>query len=171
MKSYVSKRKIHFKMEMPPEQVDENWKSRLFLMLCNKLQGKCSQDHGYITTVRKIIRIHDQYISRINGSIIFVLDILADCILPKVGDYIESSIDMIFPHGVFCRHHMMRMMMPMVKRKHLHVRQEFSTNSLYDPLSKKVFRKGDTLPVVIDDVRFEHDLYTCIVSYHHDDMV
>lgn len=166
MKPYISQRKIQLKIEMPPQHVDENWRSHLFLRVCHKLQGKCTQEHGYITMIRKIIRIDDQHISRINGSIIFSLQVLADCLLPKVGDCIETTIDMIFPHGVFCRHNMMRMMMPMVKRKHLHIRQEFSTNSLYDSHSKKIFRKGDILPVMIEDIRFEHELYTCIVSYH-----
>lgn len=167
MKPYFSKRKIRVKVEMMPEQIDSQWHTHLFVQLCNKFQGKCTREDGYIIHINKIIRIHDQYIT-IHGMVLFFVEILAKCILPKIGDPIDVMIDMIFNHGVFCHHQMLRMMMPSVKCQPLQIRQEFSTNSLYNPLSKHVVRKGDILTVMIDDVRFENDLYSCIVSFQND---
>lgn len=167
MKPYFTKRKVNIKIEMTPEQVDENWRTRLYLCICQKFQGKCTRDDGYIVNIKKITKIYDQHIKRTTGFVLFFVEILAECILPKIGDNLDAIVDMIFPHGVFCHHHILRMMMPLVKCKTLQIRQEFSTNSLYDPHSKKVVRKGDIIRVTIDDVRFENDLYSCIVSIHN----
>lgn len=164
MKTFSHPRKIEVKMEISPEYMDKQWRSHLFAHTCLKLQGKCTKEDGYILRVQKITRIHDQTISRINGMVAFFLEVLADCLLPKIGDKIEVIVDMIFPHGVFCHHQMLRMMMPMVQCKQFVIRQEFSTNSLYNPQTKTVVRKGDILCVLIQDVRFENDLYSCIVS-------
>lgn len=164
MKPYISQRKIKIKVEVPPEQVDKNWRTSLFLNICHKFQGKCTRDDGYIISIQKISRIFDQYIKRTSGVVLFFVEVLAQCILPKKGDTVEAIVDMIFPHGVFCHHHTLRMMMPISKCKNFHIRQEFSTKSLYNPQTKKIIRKGDTVSVMIDDVRFENDFYSCIVS-------
>lgn len=164
MKPYLSKRKIDIKIEMTPEKVDENWRVHLYLHICHKFQGRCTQNDGYIVSVKKILKIYDQYITRANGNILFFVQVLAECIVPKVGDCIEAVVDMIFPHGMFCHHKMLRMMMPMVKCKNFQIRQEFSTNSLHNPHINKTIHKGDVVSVIIDDVRFENDLYSCIVS-------
>lgn len=164
MKPYVSQRKIKVKVEITPEKIDENWRTNLFLMVGDKFKGKCTHEDGYIINIKKIATIYDQHIKRNSGNVLFYIDIIADCILPKVGDHLEAVVDMIFPHGVFCHHHMLRMMMPIVKCKDFHIRQEFSTNSLFNPHTKQVIKKGDIVPIVIDDVRFENDLYSCIVS-------
>jgi hypothetical protein len=98
---------------------------------------------------------------------LFFVEVIAKCILPKIGDCMEVGIDMIFNHGVFCHHQMLRMMMPSSKCS-IPIRQEFSTNSLYDPSSKRIIRKGDVITVKVEDVRFENDLYSCIVSFQND---
>ena len=162
MQPYLCRRNIHLKVELKPSQINKDWRSHLYDTICLKYQEKCTRQDGFIITIKKVSTIYDQYITRTNGHVLFVLDIQADCILPKSGDELDAIVDMIFPHGVFCHHHMLRMMMP--KCKHLQVRQEFSTNSLFHVHSKKVIRKGDTIRVVIDDVRFENDLYSCIVK-------
>lgn len=164
MKPYISQRKIKIKVEVSPEQVNKNWRDSLFLNICQKFQGKCTREDGYIISIQKVLRIFDQYIKRTSGVVLFFVEVLAQCILPKKGDTLEAIVDMIFPHGVFCHHHTLRMMMPIAKCKNFHIRQEFSTKSLYNPQTKKIIRKGDIVPVTIDDVRFENDFYSCIVS-------
>ena len=166
--SCISKRKIQLKVEMKPEQVDHNWRSNLFLSICHKYQGKCTKEDGYIINIKKINKIYDQHIKRTNGVVLFFVEIMAECILPQVGDTLEAVVDMIFPHGVFCHYHMLRMMMPVIKCPNFHIRQEFSTNSLFNPQTKHLIRKSDIIRVVIDDVRFENELYSCIVSLKDD---
>lgn len=164
MKPYISLRNIKVKIEMTPEQINKNWRVSLFLNICQKFKGKCTKDDGYIFNIKKIIRIYDQCIKRSSGVVLFFVEISAECIVPKIGESLDAIVDMIFPHGVFCHHNMLRMMMPIAKCKNFHIRQEFSTNSLYDPLTKTLVRKGDIIRVLIDDIRYENDLYSCIVS-------
>lgn len=158
------RRNIKLKVEVAPEHVGADWRAHLFGTACLRTQGRCSREHGYITRIHRITKLHDHFISRTNGTVIFLIEVLASCILPRVGDRLDAVVDMIFPHGVFCHYDVLRMMMPLGGHNNLRVRNDFSTNVLHDPRTNTITRKGDTLPVIVDDVRFENDLYSCIVK-------
>jgi len=164
MQSYLKKKVIDVKTTIQPQYVDKDWRKNLLFNVRKKFEGKCTIDDGYIINVKRIVKITDQRIARLNGNIEFDLSIVIERVLPKIDDRMEVVIDMIFPHGVFCHHMMLRMMMPISKCGKFTMRQEFSTNSLVCKDTKKVFRKGDLVPIIINDVRFENDLYSCIVS-------
>ena len=157
-------RVIRTSIQLPPEQMSMEWKKNLTEAVEKSLVGKCIKEYGYVMRIDKFMKIVDQQITRLDGNIRFHLDIQVTSILPVIGEKIEAVIEMIFPHGVFCSHHAMRMMLPINRCAEYTLRHEFSTISLYRPSDGHVLRKTDCIPVVIEDIRFENDLYSCIVS-------
>jgi DNA-directed RNA polymerase subunit E'/Rpb7 len=153
---------------LAPESMNKDWQLNLFHAVCRNLVGKCTLADGYITSVLRITKIHNQQIARVDGSIRFHINVLSDVILPKVGDIVDVDVDMIFPHGVFCCHRTLRMMMPLSKCHGFVLKPEFSNLYLLHPTSKHTIRKGDTIPVIVDDARFESNLYSCLVSLNVD---
>lgn len=149
---------------MKPDSMNKNWKLNLFHSVCRDLVGKCTLADGYITSVRKISKIRNQQITRVDGSILFQLNVVADVILPRVGDKSNVIVDIIFPHGVFCYHKMLRMMLPLSKCHGFVLKPEFSMAHLQNPTTKQTIRKGDTIPIIVEDARFENNLYSCLVS-------
>lgn len=147
-----------------PEHMGRDWKKNLDRAITTMFQDKCTQEHGYILEIHRVARILDQQVTRLDGNIRFNLDIDVTVMKPQIGDVLEATIEMIFPHGVFCCHRMLRMMLPLSRCPGFHVRQDFSTISLLHPASHLCLRKGDSILVSIEDVRFENDLFSCIVA-------
>lgn len=166
MKPYP--KEIRTTIILKPESMNKDWQQNLYNAVCMTLVGKCTLADGYITAVKKITKIHNQQITRVDGSVRFQLSILSEVILPTVGDEVDVDVDMIFPHGVFCCHRMLRMMMPLSKVHGFVLKPEFSNLYLLNPNTKRTIRKGDTIPVVVEDARYENNLYTCLVALDTD---
>lgn len=160
----IRKKKINTTLLLSPSEIDGNWRVRLLEKVRSMLSGKCMHEHGYILRVYKIIRILDQHITRIDGNIRFFLTILVSSMKPSVGDEIDATVEMIFPHGIFCFYKMMRMMVPISKCHGFAIRHDFSMTCLHNPSLNITIRKNNIIRVRIDDVRFENDFYSCIVS-------
>jgi hypothetical protein len=101
---------------------------------------------------------------RIGGKIRFIIDIWAEILKPEIGKKMEVEVDMVTPHGLFCRFKMLRMLLPIGNCTGFNLRQDFSNNSIHNPLTQQTIRKGDTIQVQVKNVRYENDLYSCIVS-------
>jgi hypothetical protein len=59
---------------------------------------------------------------------------------------------------------MLRMIIPIIKCSPFVIRQDFSNLHLFDPSSGRILRKDDRITVVISDVRFENNFYSCIAD-------
>lgn len=147
-----------------PDLMGKQWKAKLFEKMSQDITGKCTQENGYILALLRLDKVVDQTIMRTGGKVRFTVDMEASVLKPNVGEELEAEIDMITPHGLFCRHKMLRMLLPLSNCPDFILRQDFSSTNLYNPHQNKSFRKGDTIHVKVENVRFENDLYTCIVS-------
>ena len=147
-----------------PEMMGKDWKAHLFEKLNKELVGKCTQEYGYILKVDKIQRVVDQSIMRTGGKIRFTIDFWGETLKPEIGKQLDVGIDMITPHGLFCRFKMLRMLLPLNNCAGYILRQDFSSSCLVNNLKNHVIRKGETIQVKIENVRFENELYSCIVS-------
>lgn len=164
MTSILQEKEITTSFIMSPSELDHNWQKNLHAGVSKSLTGKCTFEHGYITNIKRILKILDQQVTRTNGHVQLSLKVLADVLKPQVGDNVDVVVEMIFPHGVFCYHRMVRMMLPLSKCSDFMLKQDFSMSFLSHKTKNIVIRKNETIPVIIDDVRFENNLYTCIVS-------
>lgn len=149
---------------LQPHHMGSSWRAHLEKAINDDMIGKCTVDHGYIIKVLNIHKILDQSITRVDGNIRFQLQLLAQILLPKIGEEFEATIELIFPHGVFCVHKMLRMIIPITRCHPFVIRQDFSNLHLHDPSSGRILRKDDPIRVVISDIRFENNFYSCIAD-------
>lgn len=149
---------------VPPQMMGKDWKEKLFEKISKEIIGKCTQEHGYILAVHKIVNILDQTIMRTGGKIRFTVDFEGEILKPLLGDTLEVEVDMITPHGLFCRFKMLRMLLPLNNCGDYLFRQDFSCSTLYHHQTQQIVKKGDKIKVKVENVRFENDLYSCIVS-------
>lgn len=153
---------------VPPEIMSSSWKQHLFEIICKQLTGRCTKEHGYITQVREISRILSQQIDRTNGHVRFHVELYVSVIYPSIGLKVNVTVEMISAHGIFCFYRMLRMMLPFSKCNGFLIKQDFSMTYAIHPSTKKTIKKTDIIPIIINDVRFENDLYSCIVSLDND---
>jgi len=154
-----------------PDQMSTEWRKHLTEGVQKSLLGKCSFEHGYIIDIHNVTKILDHQIARLDGNVRFQVEIDATVLRPNVGDRTDAVVEMIFPHGIFCCYRKLRMMLPLSKCPNYSLRQDFSQISLVNSTTKATIRKGDTIHIIVEDVRFENDLYSCIVSLSPDTTV
>lgn len=157
-------KRIQASVLLLPDQMSIDWRKHLTEGVEKSLLGKCSFEHGYIIDIHRVAKILDHQIARLDGNVRFQVEIDATVLRPNVGDIVEATVEMIFPHGIFCCYRKLRMMLPLSKCPGFSLRQDFSQISLVNPSTQTTIRKGDTIPILVEDVRFENDLYSCIVS-------
>lgn len=163
MKHPYRKTKIKISILLTPDKMDGRWKVHLREAVDKLLLGKCTVEHGFIVKIIRIRHIIDQIVTRIDGNIRFHLMVDVHIIRPRIGDEMDATIDMIFSHGIFCYHRMLRMILPISKCHPYVLRQDFSNLYLFHPITHHIIRINDTIRVVISDVRFENNLYSCVV--------
>ena len=71
------------------------------LKVKNVYENECTHENGYILKVNKIVSIKDNYISNVNSSIIFVLDIDVEVLKPDINSIYVDKVSMIFSGGLF----------------------------------------------------------------------
>ena len=132
--------------------------------LGKQFEGKCTKEYGYLIKIDDISKLLEQVVMRTGGGIRCLVDVWSETLKPTVGAEIDATIDLISPHGIFCRFLKLRMRLPLKNCGSFAIRQDFSSTSLVDPETKKTIKKQDVIRVKVQDVRFENDRYTCLVS-------
>jgi len=149
---------------LPPREIGPDWKKNLEAALGQSMLGSCTVEHGYIISIRRVVRIVDQMITRLDGNVKFFLDVEAVVLRPSIGQEVDAFIEMIFPHGVFCSFKMLRMMIPLSMCAGFEISRTFTESCLMRRKENLILRKGDKVRVKIQDVRFENNQYTCLAS-------
>lgn len=160
----IQKKIIRLSVIVSPDIMGKDWKTKMNEALGKQFEGKCTKEYGYLIKINEISRLLEQVIMRTGGGIRCLVDVWAETLKPEVGDEIEATIDLITPHGVFCRFRELRMLLPLKNCGSFSIRQDFSSSSLVDQETKKTIKKHDVIRVQVQDVRFENDRYTCLVS-------
>ena len=92
---------IERKITIEPEFLYSDLRQKLFDKVKTVYENECSQENGYILKVNKIVNIKDNYISNVNSSIIFILDIDVDVLKPDINSIYVDKVSMIFVGGLF----------------------------------------------------------------------
>lgn len=160
----IQKKVIRTSCLLLPDEITSEWKKNLMDKINKTMAGRCTYEHGYIIKIMSIHRIIDQQITRIDGNLRFYLDVRLVALRPEISKVIDATVEMIFPNGIFCHYRMMRMMLPFSMCPGFSIRHEFSMICATNPSTVQTIRKNDIIRVRIEDIRFENNLYSCIVS-------
>lgn len=160
----IQKKVIRTSCMLLPGEMTSEWRTNLMNKINKTMAGRCTHEHGFIVKILRIHRIIDQQITRIDGNVRFYLDVHLVALRPEISKVIDATVEMIFPNGIFCHYRMMRMMLPFSMCPGFSIRHEFSMICMTNPSTGQTIRKNDVIRVRIEDVRFENNLYSCIVS-------
>jgi DNA-directed RNA polymerase subunit E'/Rpb7 len=92
---------IERKVCIEPEYLYSDLKAKLFEKVKKIYENECTKENGYILKVNKIENVKDNYISNVNSSIVFILDINVDVLKPDINEIYTDKVSMIFGGGLF----------------------------------------------------------------------
>lgn len=157
----MQKRTVQEKIFIESKYIDKAvLKGHLTETVCKMMTGKCDQEFGYIISVESELKIIDNIISSANSGIIFTVEFDILTVKPEEGMVFEGVISKIFLCGIFVTVEKMDILVPETKMK------GYKYNA-----SKSIFKKdssvlncGDTVSVIIEDVRYQKHKFDCIAS-------
>lgn len=150
----IIERKIH----LEPEFLYSGLNAKLLDNVKKVYENECTKETGYILKVNKIVRIKDNYISNVNSSIIFVVDIDVDILKPEINAVYTDKVSMIFSGGLFIN--------IMNKIKLLIPISSLSDYS-FDPSTKtfvkckSVIKENDEIKIKITGIKYSKKNFNC----------
>jgi DNA-directed RNA polymerase subunit E'/Rpb7 len=86
---------------LEPKHLDTKIKTHLLEKIKSQMVDTCTNQHGYIIKIIKIVKIIDNRISAANSDIVFTVKYEAQILKPSIGKEIEGTVCIVFNKGTF----------------------------------------------------------------------
>lgn len=150
--------KIVLKSILEPRFLDKNYKQHILKNL-RETHNNSAISTGYIIEVRDILDIIHNFIN-INNLLEIKLLCLVDLLKLQVNSVIKDcEIVMIHNNGIFVNKYKIKILIPNNKLNSF----EYQNNTCH--YKDQLLTCGDIIDVIIVDIRFEKNEYTCIGKF------
>lgn len=139
--------RLYLDLYLNPKEIQENMFSVIKNKVKWKYEDKCIKDIGYINRINKIRKIIKDEIRNIDVSLYLVLEVIADVYNPKQYDIIDMNIKKVLPYGFYLENS---------EKKIKGLLRENTKDTNVDI--------GESIKVMIKDIRFETQYYQAIVQ-------
>lgn len=139
--------RLYLDLYLNPKEIQENMFSVIKNKVKWKYEDKCIKDIGYINRINKIRKIIRDEIRNIDVSLYLVLEVIADVYNPKQYDIIDMNIKKVLPYGFYLENS---------EKKIKGLLRENTKDTNVDI--------GESIKVMIKDIRFETQYYQAIVQ-------
>lgn len=149
---------IEKKIFLEPEYLNKEYKINLLNKLRIVTKNECSQTHGFIINVNKIIKIVDKDISTTNSCPIFTVIFEANVIHPQKDKIYEGSVCMISSLGIFINiNDVFKALIPISELSEY----TFDSSENSFKKDKKKIKVGDMLKFCIKDLKYSNKKFSC----------
>ena len=101
-----------------PEFLDSNIHKYIEKKVRESYLNDCTKDIGYITAIKKIVKIKDNYLSNSCSDIVFEVIIDVENIKPDIGSIFKGNVCMIFQDGILINvQNIMKVLIPLSSLK------------------------------------------------------
>jgi DNA-directed RNA polymerase subunit E'/Rpb7 len=152
----IIERKIHIE----PEFLYSGLNAKLLDNVKKVYENECTKETGYILKINKIVKIKDNYISNVNSSIIFILDIDVDILKPEINAIYTDKVSMIFSGGLFINiMNKIKLLIPISSLSEYRFDQ--STKTFVKCKDKSVIKENDEIKIKITGIKYSKKNFNC----------
>ena len=124
--------------------------------------NECSKEIGYILDVKRIIKIKDNYISNVNSSVIFVIDIEVESLIPYLNNIYTDKVCMIFSGGLFMTiNDKIKVLIPANSMEEY----TFDINKVFKGPEKQIIKENDIIKVKITGIKYSKKNFSCFGEF------
>jgi DNA-directed RNA polymerase subunit E'/Rpb7 len=150
---------IERKVCVEPEFLYYDLNAKIFEKVKKVFENECTQENGYILKINKISRIKDNYISNVNSSIVFIVDIDVDNLKPEIDAVYTDKVSMIFSGGIFINiKNKIKLLIPISSLKNYKFEQSTKTFVKDD---KTVIKENDEIKIKITGIKYSKKNFNC----------
>jgi DNA-directed RNA polymerase subunit E'/Rpb7 len=121
----------------------------------------CTKTYGYIDHIYQILNIYNQTLLD-SGECRIDVVFEADCFKPTIGSKIQTTVEMVFPHGIFSSLYVLRFLVPF---------KCLEENYVYIPSTGYKHKKtlqiitiGSIINIVITNLKYDKGHFSCIAD-------
>lgn len=159
---FAKKMSIPLEVSLAPEHLDANYRENIRTALVERYEGKCIAELGYIIKIVHAGKILSDTIGSMTPNALLSIHVVLMAFLPQPGMQLTVTIDIIFSHGIFAYRDKIRILIPVASLKEWNIHKDFTAHKLIHKTTGAMLRKGDTITIGLQEVRFEKDGYSCI---------
>lgn len=158
---HMEQRVLHTTLAVSPEFFSVD---RLYDHVLSSLKERertCNQEDGYIDHIYHIIDIQNRALLDSGYS---QLDVSyeAACFKPTIGKEVETTVEMVFPHGIFSSLYILRFLVPF---KCLDESYDFvETEGYRHRTTGQWIRVGSTIMIRITNLKYDNGHFSCIAD-------
>lgn len=153
---------IPLEVSLAPQSLDCNYRENIRTALIERYEGNCIAGLGYIIKIINAGRIISDTIGSMTPNALLAVDVDLMSFLPQEGMCMKVNIDIIFTHGIFAYRDKIRILIPISSLKEWTLHKDFTAHKLINKTTGIILRKGNTISIELQEVRFEKDGYSCI---------
>jgi DNA-directed RNA polymerase subunit E'/Rpb7 len=151
---------IERKICIEPEFLYTGLNEKLLDKVKKVYENECTKETGYILRVNKIVEIKDNYISNVNSSIVFVLDIDVDVLKPEINAVYIDKVSMIFSGGLFINiKNKIKLLIPISSLSEY--KFDSSTKTFTDSKDKILIKENDEIKIKITGIKYSKKNFNC----------
>lgn len=151
---------VEEKIPIPSECFNGDIKQNIYKKVCERFEKKCFKEYGYVVKVYDNIQIGDNTLSTHSSVCYFNVNFTIKTLKPEPNKKYEGIITIVIPNGIFLEiEGIMKVLVPLAKLEGYTYKDSSFISS-----NKKVLKKGMTLTVIMDKIRFENNKFDCIGS-------
>ena len=155
---------IELPLEISPEYMVKQIKKYVYDFAKSKYEGTCSKENGYIVSVKKYLKTVSVHLNDNSNNIMFLAKFKVLCLKPEINKKFSCVVEMIFRHGIFAQINNLKVLVP------ASILEDFEFNK--DSFTKKnlSIKKGDTIDIIITEIKYEKQNYSCIGKLNFKDI-
>lgn len=158
---------------LEPKHLSSDYREKIKQDIIEKYENTCVKEVGYISKIIDIQKIiHDKVMNMI-PFVFFLVEVQVLSYLPELNDIIDIKINFIFNHGIFGYYEKIKILIPMQACEEwmIHQKNQNETILIYKNDPKITLKKDDNIKVLVKNIRFEKDNFSCIGKIHESSFI
>ncbi len=98
---YSEENKLQAHVTIPPHSLRYNLQHVIQDRLTKSIRGKCTEENGFILSMKRIAEIKGGTLDKRNGSVHYNVDFIAQTLRPHIGDVVEAIVSRVLKIGIF----------------------------------------------------------------------
>lgn len=141
--------------------LNKNVRDNILNELNECVKDECTQEHGHIISINKIIKIENLIISRANSDNIFSVVFEASTLKPVVDAKLSGEVVMVYKDGIFISiFNKLQMLIPTMYLEDFtfdEIREEYVGGD-------RRIKVGDVISAVVTAIEFDKNSFGCFGS-------
>lgn len=161
----IDQRTLRTTLEIPPSVFSADKLYDHILHCLKEKEMTCNQEDGYIDHIYHITNMENRALLD-SGYCKVDVWYEAACFKPSIGKEVETTVEMVFPHGIFSSLYVLRFLVPL---KSLEQEYEYVDHHGYRHLrTGEWIRVGSVITIRVTNMKYDNGHFSCIAELVHD---